>query len=96
MNNHELQDIIIDLCERVEVLEKKISKRSKSFTPPTLDEVKDYCMERGNSVNSIDFINHYTANNWYRGKTKIKDWRACVRTWEKSEPVEVASQTSWI
>ena len=29
-----------------------------------------------------EFIDHYEANGWMRGNTKIKDWKACVRTWE--------------
>ena len=37
-----------------------------------------------NFVDPQNFIDHYTANGWLRGKTKIKDWKACVRTWEKS------------
>jgi hypothetical protein len=59
------------------------SPPQKRFIPPTLDEVKAYCQERKNSVDPERFIDHYTANGWVRGKTKIKDWKACVRTWEK-------------
>ncbi len=55
---------------------------SKRFTPPTLDDVIKYCKERGNTVNTVKWHNHYTANGWKRGKTSIKDWRAAVRTWE--------------
>lgn len=28
------------------------------------------------------FIDHYEANGWMRGKSKVKDWKACVRTWK--------------
>lgn len=52
------------------------------FVPPTVDEVREYCEERENGIDPCAFINHYTANGWMRGKTKIKDWKACVRTWE--------------
>lgn len=54
------------------------------FAPPSLSEVSDYCKERRNSVDPQSFIDHYDANGWMRGKNKIKDWKACVRTWEKS------------
>ena len=67
--------------EEKSIVEKKKSQR---FTPPLFQEVIDYCNERGNSVDPEAFIDHYESNGWYRGKTKIKDWRACVRTWEKS------------
>ena len=55
------------------------------FTPPTVDEVAAYCSERNNNINAEDFVDHYEANGWMRGKTKIKDWKACVRTWEKNK-----------
>lgn len=56
----------------------------KRFKPPTVDEVRDYCRERGNNINPQGFVDHYAATNWHRGKTKISDWKACVRTWEKN------------
>ena len=63
--------------------------KRKRFTPPTLDEVKAYCTERRNSVDPERFVDFYTTNGWTQGRGKpIKDWRACVRTWEKSERAE--------
>jgi hypothetical protein len=64
---------------------KPPKSKSNRFTPPTLEEVKHYCLQRGNSVNPNKFVDHYTATNWYRGKNKIKDWKACVRTWENND-----------
>jgi hypothetical protein len=64
--------------------EVDIDNRNKAFKPPTLEEVTAYCKERNNKVEPQTFIDHYQANGWIRGKTKIKDWKACVRTWEKS------------
>ena len=58
--------------------------RASRFTPPSLEEVTAYCRERGNGVDAQAFIDHYTVSGWMRGKTKIRDWRACVRTWEKN------------
>ena len=52
---------------------------------PTLDEVKAYCKERGNRVDPERFIDYYTANGWKVGKNPMKDWKAAVRTWERSE-----------
>ncbi len=64
---------------------KKTERKTvKRFTPPTLQQVQDYCNERGNHVDAEQFIAHYEANGWFRGKTKIKSWQACVRTWEKT------------
>lgn len=58
----------------------------KRFVQPTLDEVIAYCAERKNAVDPEKFIDHYTANGWVqKGGQKIKDWKAAVRTWEKSD-----------
>ena len=56
---------------------------SVRFKPPTVEEVAAYCQERGNNVDPQQFVDHYESNGWMRGKNKIKDWRACVRTWER-------------
>ena len=63
-------------------LKKKVTGR---FTPPSLEEVISYCRERNNTVEANSFLNHYEANGWMRGKNKIKDWKACVRTWEAKD-----------
>lgn len=60
-------------------------QKTKRFTPPTLEEVEDYCLERGNSVDPERFIDYYTSNGWKVGKNTMKDWKAAVRTWEKSD-----------
>ena len=54
------------------------------FKPPTIDEVRAYCIERRNRVDPEAWFNHYTSNGWMVGRTKMKDWRAAVRTWEKN------------
>ena len=58
--------------------------KTKRFTPPTLEEVKAYCIERKNNVDPERWMNHYTSNGWMVGKNKMKDWKAAVRTWEKN------------
>ena len=65
----------------------KESKPSQdpAFIPPTLAEVRDYCKERGNSIDPQRFIDYYSATDWMIGRTRMKDWRAKIRTWENSE-----------
>lgn len=71
-------------------------KTSSRFTPPTLDEVKAYCLERGNNVDAQRFVDYYSSIGWVVGKarTPMKDWRASVRTWEKSEKQYSSSPAS--
>ena len=61
--------------------DKKVEGR---FTPPTITEVKEYCEERKNGINPKKFISSYEAKGWMIGNSKVKDWKACVRTWEQS------------
>lgn len=55
------------------------------FKKPTLDEVKNYCILRNNNIDAEAFIDFYESKNWQIGKNKMKDWKACVRTWERRE-----------
>lgn len=64
--------------------EYKSNKGRSRFTPPTREEVTAYCKERGNKVDPERFIDYYTSNGWKVGKNAMKDWKAAVRTWERS------------
>ena len=64
--------------------------RASRFTPPTVDEVRDYCEERGNSVDPERFVDFYASKGWLVGKTKMRDWRAAVRSWERSDSQQKA------
>ncbi len=66
-------------------IEKENIKR-KRFNKPTLEEVKSYCLDRKNSVDYEKFVDHYEANGWKVGRNSMKDWKAAVRTWEKTSP----------
>ena len=66
-------------------IKEDIKNKQKIFTPPQLHEVSQYCIERKNGIDAQKFIDHYSANGWMRGKNKIKDWKACVRTWEGNQ-----------
>jgi len=58
--------------------------KKDAFKKPRLEDVSAYCKERGNSVDPQAWINHYTANGWRVGKVPMADWKAAVRTWEKT------------
>lgn len=59
--------------------------KKKRFVKPTVEEVKQYCIERNNCVNAEQFYDYYESNGWKVGKNSMKDWKAAVRTWERSE-----------
>ena len=64
---------------------KKEIYKEKRFKKPTLEEVKEYCLERNNNVNAEQFIDYYDANGWKVGKNPMKDWKASIRTWERNK-----------
>ena len=59
--------------------------KERRFQKPTLEEIQDYCAQRGNGVDAAAFRDHYEANGWMAGRVKMKDWKAAVRTWERKE-----------
>lgn len=67
------------------IVAKEKPKPSRRFIPPTVDEVQAYCTERDNAVDPETFVNFYAAKGWKIGANTMKDWRACVRTWEKND-----------
>jgi predicted phage replisome organizer len=77
-------DIEEDIDKDIKNIKNSATSKSTTsrFTPPTLDQVKNYCDERSNSVDADRFINFYSSKGWMVGKNKMKDWKAAVRTWE--------------
>ena len=71
--------------------EKKEKVPKRKFVPPTLEEVRAYCQERANQVDPERFIDHYQSNGWMVGKTKMKDWKAAIRNWEKRDETNRAA-----
>ena len=67
-----------------ETLLTECKEKERRFIPPTVEEVTEYCRERNNNVDPQTFVDFYTAKGWKIGKNQIRDWRACVRTWERN------------
>ncbi len=65
--------------------EKRKEEKRKAFIKPTIEEIEEYCSERKNGINANAFYDFYESKNWYVGKNKMKDWKACIRTWEQRD-----------
>jgi DNA-binding transcriptional ArsR family regulator len=63
----------------------KSPELSQKFKIPTVEEVTDYCRERNNTLDAQNFIDFYSSKGWLVGKNKMKDWQACIRTWETND-----------
>lgn len=81
-----LKESNIDNNTDINTERKSAAKPQRTrFTPPTLEEVKAYCEERQNGIDAQHFLDYYSARGWELSKgRKVKDWKACVRTWENN------------
>lgn len=55
------------------------------FTPPTIQDVKAYIIEKGYHIDAERFIDYYEANGWKVGRNPMKDWKATVRNWARQD-----------
>ena len=56
------------------------------FTPPTVEDVRQYCQERKNGIDPEYFVDYYQRSGWIMSNgQRMKDWKAAVRTWEQNQ-----------
>ena len=75
------QNLDENILNETKLNETKHKSKSKLFIKPTINEIKDYCLERKNNIDAEHFFNFYEARSW----KDIKNWKACVITWEKNK-----------
>lgn len=80
-------------------IEKEKEKKEKvasapRFVKPTVEEVAEYCKKRGNGINPESFVDFYESKGWKVGSNPMKDWQACVRTWEQRRKGEARAAPS--
>lgn len=64
--------------------EKEIKENiKKKFQKPTIEEIQQYCLEKGYNIDAQYFIDYYESNGWKIGRNAMKDWKATVRTWNQ-------------
>lgn len=97
----------IEVCAQPEVdTQQQPSKKKQTtrFIPPTVEEVRQYCIDNNYSLDAQRFVDFYECKGWMVGKNKMKNWKAAVRTWirkdregvKKDEPRESSSSvTLW-
>lgn len=78
-------------------IDKDIDKEkdNKRWQKPSIEEIKAYCQERKNNINAEQFYDFYESKNWFVGKNKMKDWKACVRTWEQRSGKKAVDLPEW-
>ena len=61
------------------------NKRKAKFVKPTIEDIRCFCEERNNGIDADEFFNFYESKGWVIGKSPMKDWKACIRTWERNK-----------
>lgn len=64
---------------------KDAPRQTRQFVPPSIQEVREYCVGRGNGIDAEQFVDFYASKGWRIGNSPMKDWKAAVRTWEKRD-----------
>lgn len=79
----------IDIEKELEIEKDKeidIKQKPKRFTPPTLEEITEYCDSRNSPVDPKAFYDYYTAGQWKDAKgNKVQNWKQKIITWERKE-----------
>jgi len=86
INEEQVLQILNNLSDKNQTTinkNKEIKITNKYFKKPKEIEVKIYCIERQNNVDYESFYDFYESKGWMVGKSKMKDWKAAVRNWER-------------
>jgi len=96
------QDISIkEKSKKIKDESKKTSRESREsreksgnrFSIPTLEEIKSYIEEKGFSkVDAGTFFDYYESNGWMVGRNKMKNWKASISRWERTERDKAPAQ----
>ena len=82
-----------EIVGKQNLAEKPVEKpKTKTFKKPTIEQIQNYCTERKNNIDAQSFFDFYESKGWKVGTAKMKDWRACVRTWEGRQKCESVQQ----
>ena len=65
--------------------DNNVNKRVGTFVPPTLEDVKNFCQEKGIQVDAEMFVLYYESNGWMVGRNKMKSWKAAVQKWARED-----------
>lgn len=82
--NH-MVELYKDQSRRVERLENAKALEGKKFVPPTAQEVEDYCDRLGEYIDADRFVDYYQSIGWLVGNKPMKDWKATVRNWIRTQ-----------
>ena len=57
--------------------------KREQFSPPSIQDVTEYCQEKGCKIDPEAFVAYYDSVGWMIGRKKMKSWKSAVVTWAK-------------
>lgn len=64
---------------------KPKKKKADKFEPPTVQDIKAYCIEKGYDIDAEAFWGFYESKGWMVGKNKMKSWRGAIVSWNSRD-----------
>lgn len=102
IENQDIENQDIENCDVYKITKELNTKEQntkeykesikRKFEKPTIEQIEAYCTERQNGINAEAFYDFYQSKDWMVGKNKMRDWKACVRTWEQRNKPKGASK----
>jgi|GEM_PF-5198375 len=74
---------------------KNKNKRERGFTPPTVEQVRQYCAAEGLRVVPERFWAYYAGIGWMVGRNPMQDWRAALQAWDCQERERPGGRRLW-
>ena len=72
-------------AEKKQKQSREDKRKNRRFTPPSPEEVAEYAKSISFNLDGNHFVDYYATRGWELGKgRKMKDWKACVRTWKNN------------
>lgn len=88
---------IEDRREKTEDRGEREEDRSPAPAPPTVEDVREYCLAEGISDSSVQrFVDYYAARDWKAKGEPVSDWRALFRVWADREYQKPAHVTTFM
>ena len=65
------------------IIEADKPPKREQFSPPSIQDVTEYCQEKGCQIDPEAFVAYYDSVGWMIGRKKMKSWKSAVITWAK-------------
>lgn len=62
---------------------KEREGKRERFHPPSVEEVRAHCAEKGYHLDAEAFVAFYESNGWKVGRHPMKSWKAACVTWDR-------------